>query len=453
MSVKIEISLQSFKNLYNYLWSLLSKFNIGHLLLLSFALHLFSIPFPSDGGMIFDEVHYLKAVRATLQMLPANAEHMPLAKIVIALSVSIFGDYWFAWRFPIVLMGVASLYVFYRIAKRFMSERYALFATAMLSFDVIFFIHGSIFVLDMPAILFGLLGMELYFAKKYNWSAVAFGISFLMKELGLFFLGAIFVYHMATHLKLKELKSKPNLRKFAVFLVVLLLIGGGGLWIYDIIFKPTTGTIIYQSITKTVIVDQNGNPISTQTQIQNVTKANAITNPVEHIKFSWDYFSGLAPAIVTPESQFRPPWSWTMPIGNIFNSPHYLTVVIIVGGISKTTIDWISQITPFVEYFFLPIIAIAVYNLIKKKDDQLGILLTSWIIVSYVPWLIEGIFVQRFTFNYYILYTIPAFALGIPYVWNTVIKNVKIRRMVMLIHLTLTVVFFLYFFPVVLIRV
>jgi len=450
MSLKVEIDL---KRIYNYVSTFLSKFNIGHLLLLSLALHLFVIPFPSDGGMIFDEAHYVPAAVKTLNLQPANAEHMPLAKIVIAISIAIFGNYWFAWRFPIVLMGIASLYVFYRIAKRFMSERYALFATAMLSFDVIYFIHGSIFVLDMPAILFGLMGMELYFAKKYEWSALSFGTSFLMKELGLFFLAAISIYHIATHLKLQEFKSKLNLRKFAVFLVVLLLIGGGGLWVYDIIFKPTTGTTIYQSISAMVIVDQNGNPITTQTQIQNVTKANAITNPVEHVKFSWDYFSGLAPAIVTPESQFRPPWSWTMPIGDIFNSPHYLTVVVTAGGVSKTTIDWISQITPFVEYFFLPIVAIALFNIVIKKDEnKLGVLLVGWITVSYVPWLLMGLFVQRMTFNYYILYTIPAFALGIPYFWSKFGLSENYRTIAMLLHLLFTIVFFFYFFPVMIVR-
>jgi len=406
MSLKVEIDL---KRIYNYVSTFLSKFNIGHLLLLSLALHLFVIPFPSDGGMIFDEAHYVPAAVKTLNLQPANAEHMPLAKIVIAISIAIFGNYWFAWRFPIVLMGIASLYVFYRIAKRFMSERYALFATAMLSFDVIYFIHGSIFVLDMPAILFGLMGMELYFAKKYEWSALSFGTSFLMKELGLFFLAAISIYHIATHLKLQEFKSKLNLRKFAVFLVVLLLIGGGGLWVYDIIFKPTTGTTIYQSISAMVIVDQNGNPITTQTQIQNVTKANAITNPVEHVKFSWDYFSALAPAIVTPESQFRPPWSWTMPIG--------------------------------------------VFNIVIKKDEnKLGVLLVGWITVSYVPWLLMGLFVQRMTFNYYILYTIPAFALGIPYFWSKFGLSENYRTIAMLLHLLFTIVFFFYFFPVMIVR-
>ena len=160
MSIKFEIN---FKWLFSKSLTLLKRFNISHLLLLVLALHLLILSTPSD-GFVFDEAHYVPAALQTLHFEPANAEHTPLAKIAIAMSIGIFGDYWLAWRLPIVLMSTATLYVFYLIANRFMSKKYALFATAFLSFDVMFFVNGSIFILDPPAILFGLLGIELYFA-------------------------------------------------------------------------------------------------------------------------------------------------------------------------------------------------------------------------------------------------------------------------------------------------
>lgn len=474
MSMKLELDVGKIFSIYFIKAKhILSKFNIGHLLLISLVLHMFVISFPSDNGMIFDEAHYVPSARATLNLQAANAEHMPLAKIVIAISIGIFGDYWFAWRFPIVLMCIASLYVFYLIAKRFMSKKYALIATAFLSFDVMFFVHGSIFILDMPAILFGLLGMERYFAKSYKWSAVAFAVSFLMKELGLFFLFATILYHVFTNIHLhrqhkiktpegfkspngfKEVSKVSkylNLKKLGVFFFILILVAGGGLWVYDIVYKPATGTTVWQSVSNTVVVNETGIPVTTLTTINNVTSQSLITNPIAHIQFALNYFTGLVPAIETAEKDLRQPWTWILPIGNIFNSPVYFGVVTTTGTVSKSIIAWTSQISPFVEYMLVPLFIFSLYMIIRKKDAlKQGILSIAWILSSYMPWLILGLFIQRMTFNYYFIYTIPSLALGIPYMWS-VVKSTKVRDTCMILHLILTIVFFFVFFPITIFR-
>ena len=428
--------------------SILASFNIGHLLLLSLALHLFIISFPQD-GFIFDEAHYVPAAIKTLNLEPANAEHTPLAKIIIALSIAVFGNYWFAWRFPIVIMSIVSLYIFYLLSRRFMTDHYALYATAFLSFNIIYFVHGSIFVLDMPAILFGLLGIHLYFSQRYSYSALSFGLSFLMKELGLFFLGTMLIYHLLTHFKVPNLNQ---IKKVAGFLLVILLVSGGGLWIYDFVFKPTTGASVFTNAQLTLVKDTNGTVLTTITTLNNITSFAYITNPVEHLKFSWNYFSGLSPNIITSDTDYRPPWSWILPIGNIFNSPKYLSVTVSYGDVSKIILNWVSQISPTVDYLYIPILLTAVHQAFKGKNKKEGILLSSWLSISYIPWLILGLFVQRMTFNYYYIYTIPALALGIPLFWSKIIKNEKTRNIILFTHLSLTFLFFLYFFPVVLIR-
>ena len=476
MSLKISLDLDV-KKWFNKFTNIASKINIGHLLLISLVLHMFVISIPPD-GKIFDEVHYCNAAIETLNLKAANAEHMPLAKIVIAISIGIFGDYWFAWRIPIVTMCIVSLYVFYLIAKRFMTNKYALIATAFLSFDVMYFVHGSIFILDMPAILFGLLGMEMYFAKKYKWSAAAFGISFLMKELGLFFLFTIIIYHVWTHLHIRDMfkkkqekvpyktslmegtvvarsdksKLKLNLKTFAVFSLILVLVGGGGLWIYDVVYKPSTGTTVWQQVNNTVVVNETGAPVTTITTINNVTSSTLITNPIEHIRFALTYFSGLVPAIETPDKELRQPWTWILPIGDIFNSPVYFGIVATVGDVSKKLVTWTSQISPMIEYMLVPLFIFSVIMLIRKKDvTKQGILSIAWILSAYMPWLILGLFIQRMTFNYYFIYTIPSLALGIPYMWST-IKSERIRDVCLILHLILTIVFFFMFFPVAIFR-
>ncbi len=59
---------------------------------------------------VFDEVHYLPAARALLEMShPANVEHPPLAKILIAIGMKMFGDVPFGWRVMSTLAGSATI--------------------------------------------------------------------------------------------------------------------------------------------------------------------------------------------------------------------------------------------------------------------------------------------------------------------------------------------------------
>lgn len=59
---------------------------------------------------VFDEVHYLPAARAMLDLSrPMNIEHPPLAKELIAIGLALFGDEPFGWRFMSTLAGSATI--------------------------------------------------------------------------------------------------------------------------------------------------------------------------------------------------------------------------------------------------------------------------------------------------------------------------------------------------------
>ncbi|KQT33542.1 dolichyl-phosphate-mannose-protein mannosyltransferase [Sphingomonas sp. Leaf412] len=59
---------------------------------------------------VFDEIHYLPAARAMLALSgPANIEHPPLAKELIALGIAMFGDDPFGWRVMSTLAGSATI--------------------------------------------------------------------------------------------------------------------------------------------------------------------------------------------------------------------------------------------------------------------------------------------------------------------------------------------------------
>ncbi|MEM1980924.1 MAG: hypothetical protein QXH59_08880, partial [Candidatus Caldarchaeum sp.] len=91
--------------------------------LLFFALRLAYIPLvqpvktsteclepPFDGcGFIFDEAHYIPAVRKMLMGEAVNLEHPPLSKWIIMLGIMALGDNPWGWRVPMVLFSALTL--------------------------------------------------------------------------------------------------------------------------------------------------------------------------------------------------------------------------------------------------------------------------------------------------------------------------------------------------------
>jgi len=486
--VSIQINFNEiFARIYNLFRGYLLKFNIGHLILIAFALHIFVISFPNDGGKIFDEAHYIPSALTHLNWVGSNAEHTPLVKIIGAIAIAIFGDYWFAWRFPIVLMGTASIWVMYKLASRFFSKKYALFAASFLLFDIMFFIHGTIFVLDVPQILFSLCSFDLYFQKKYKWSALAMGISVLMKETGLLFLGGLAFYHLVTHLRRQHV-SKLSFRTFGVFSLVLLLVVGGGMWTYDGIFKPVKGIIILTNEHHIIITDPNGTVISTSTTIDNITSSSVITNPIEHLIFAYQYQTGLG--INEPWRAYQFPWNWILPVDPL-DHPIYLMVTVTAGSVSRTIIAWHAQGTIPIWYAFWLVVPMAILTVAKsfsspftveisvskpgkrkhrgkqaepeaeevKKEGiletfhhRLDLFLLSWVGFTYLPWVALGLAMRKIGFNYYMIYTVPALCLGIPFFWQKLNISDRAKTIGITVHLLVTILFFLYFFPVPLFR-
>lgn len=99
---------------------------------------------------VFDEVHYLPAARAVLELShPANVEHPPLAKILIALGMWLFGDTPFGWRFMSTLAGSATIAGTFALAHVVTSRtRAGVIAalTALLAFTV--YVQARIAMLD-----------------------------------------------------------------------------------------------------------------------------------------------------------------------------------------------------------------------------------------------------------------------------------------------------------------
>lgn len=447
--MKIEIEIPKLSA--SWALNLLKKINIGHLLLISFALHMFALPFPQD-GMIFDEVHYIKATRAHLEGIGANAEHMPLVKLFMSFLFPIFGDYWFTWRFPIVVSCMISYVAFYYIARHFLDEKYSLIATAFLCFDVMYFIHGTIYLLDMPAIMFGLISIATFLSKKYKTSALTLTLAILCKEIALLFLGVLVIYELGT--RGKKFFKKENLKIYATFGLVVIIFGFSFIAVYDTFYKISTGVTIMKNVHNTIVNDAEGNPITTVVTTSINTITNFMNNPTEHFGLFWKYHTEWMTNFNSSYRAFQKPWTWALPldVGGVLDHPSYFTVRVDTGNKSFHSINWRGQGTIPIWYTLWFIFPLAVYKFAKGKERNLSLILAGWITSTYFSWIVLELIKKSTGFNYYFIYTVPALCIGIPYLWKSFPISDKNKTIGIGLHLFLTIVFFMYYFPVGIIR-
>ena len=433
-------------NLKPALTKFLDRIDISHIILISAILRFFVMSFPNDGGTIFDEIHYIKATRAMLQGIAANAEHPPLTKIIGLISIKIFGDFWFAWRLPIVLFALAGTYVMYLLAKEILKdEKLALVAAALSCVDIIWFIHGNIFMLEMPALTFSLAFAYYFYKKRYNISAVFIGLGFLCNEKALFILLGMTIYQGLSYFKPKKVNA-VLIKRTAIFLGVCVLVGAGGLFISDSIWKPSSATLV--QIMENIIVVQNETlPITTTTTTATQTDYEYISNPFSHVWFMITYYSGINSGIPQITETWRPPWSWILPIGENWNNPPtYMTTVISRGDEMDFIINYRAQSTFPIWWMTIPLLIISI---LYYADDESKFII-GWVAGTYLPWVLWEPFKMNMPFNHYFFFTIPALCIGIPWFWKKVYP--KHAYEMMFIHLLITIVFFSYYFPIGLVR-
>jgi len=116
--------------------------------LLFLALTLVRLTVPSKP--FFDEVHYLPAARALLQLSHlANPEHPPLAKELIALGIALFGDRPLGWRLVPALFGALGLFAAMRAMWFASQSRFATIACGVLLATAFpLFVQARIAMLD-----------------------------------------------------------------------------------------------------------------------------------------------------------------------------------------------------------------------------------------------------------------------------------------------------------------
>jgi predicted membrane-bound dolichyl-phosphate-mannose-protein mannosyltransferase len=370
------------------------------LLAVVFALH-FLINILAGNVMISDETFYVTAANSLLQGTGANFEHPPLVKLIMAGAISIMGNNWIAWRLPIIIFAVIAVFLTYKIGKTFLTENQAIYATALMSTSLIFFLIGSIGMLDIPMIAFSLAGIYFLIKQKYISASAMFAVAFLCKETAIMFAGAALIYMLIKHVSWRKIFPTA-----LVFVTIILV----GLGIYDFFFNQTVYGI-------------------------------TITNPIQQAAAILLYqFRLNSQRILNPYPAY-PPIGWVTPFGLNALNPQLWAI-----GYSgkQAIVQWLMQPNPFIEYTMFPLLFALAY-LYRKAKQNIPLLLWLTLAFTYLPWLVAGIFFKTES-PFYIYASVPFLALGTTYLL-TKIKNIRTRRTAMLLYFAASLSFFIYYFP------
>ena len=433
--------------------------NIGHLLLLIFALHLFALSFPSDtssgGGLVFDEKYYVTASLDLLNGTSSNLEHPFFGKVWGAIGISVFGDNFFGWRIFYAVIGTLAVWMMYELAKHFFSKEKAMLAASMLAFENIFFIHSSLLLLDGPPVLFALAGFLGYFKKRYYLSALAFGLCILSKETGMFFLVALLLYHLWVNGKTIR---TPGLRIFGwkkvfAFVAIVSIVVGLPLWGYDYAYHPAGASSVV--VEPLVIVNPIDNSTLTTTKTTTSVSYN-VTNPLQNFLFYVTYQSSLTGCGKTDAWNCYP-WSWIVPLG-VTPLQYYVNTVSVSSRAPNGSLLSVTQYHPIewqgignlvIWYSIWLVAPVTAWKFTRRSLREVDVLAGCLIAATYLPLFYISLVSHRVEYAFYFLNTDVGLALGIPMVIGFASRGrVKTERVLILLWLVAAVVFFFAYFPV-----
>jgi dolichyl-phosphate-mannose-protein mannosyltransferase len=353
------------------------------------------------GSFIFDETFYVNAARVIIGQsqqyyqdaplgLDPNSYHPPLAKLLIALSMYVFGDNWLGWRLPSVAFGSMAVLVFYQFMKRTANRETSLIAVFLFSFDNLIFGLSRIAMLDIFALTFMLLGFYWYYSGRPYLSALGMALSTLSKIPGAS--GVVVVAIVECVRSSRDLHAHRPLGRLVRWL--------GKYWaVYASSFLLTLLVLDYFWVGL-------GNLLIPLT-------------PVRYLLLA-SYYSTSSCRVGLIGSC---PWQWLidqLPI--------------------QLSISWFNltlAMNPAILLFAIPAISYSGYAYVRRNSDR-GLFSLVWFAATYLPYFPVAFFGNRATFIYYFLLTMPSVCAAVAYA----IADGKVPRPLILVYLCIVLFFF-----------
>ena len=348
-------------------------------------------------SLIFDEKYYVNAARVLLGWtvqpgapyagspvgLDPNTEHPPLGKLLMALSMAIFGDNGLGWRLPSVIAGMVALGALFAIVRSAgESFRLGLLVVGLVAFENLSLVHGRIGTLDMLVLAPLLVGAAL--ALRGHWAAAGAltGLALLVKLTAIYGLLALLILAVLGLLSVWRRERRlrwVDLRPLGLTVLTFLVVGLGGLWLLDMRFS-------------------------------------SFSNPFEHLRHMIDYGAHLARSVIGPgpcPSNASTPWQWLV---NECQMSYLRVDVTIKAGVkiisAQSPIDFRGLINP-VLLGALPLAFVCTGWLAFAQRNRLAVWSLVWAAANYLPYLVLALVSERVMYLYYFLPVIPALAIAV----------------------------------------
>ena len=347
---------------------------------------------------LFDEVFYLPAARAFLAGLPdPNFDQPPLAKLLMAGSIALFGDNPLGWRIPSLVLGVASVGLVYMIALRLTkSTKAAAMVALLLALDPLHIVLSRVGMLDMFMFTFGMAGLYALLnirtdvhgdqdLKRWALSGGLFGLAVASKWPAAFMLiGALVFVLLSTRQPRKGL-----LMPIAVMLAAVAVV-------YTLTYLP--------------LILRSGPQAFIDLQLTNLKMhLNFPANGQASPPLGW--LVGRRPVWFGWNKPDFPVPGWLLFIPNLFHSEAVFAVIAMVNPF----ICWPAEIALLVlgVRWLLNIYR----SKVKKRKLSAKVRLSDagkfslvWFIATWLPWLISP---RAQTMLYYMLPVLPAFFIAL----------------------------------------
>ena len=329
---------------WEYAWLLL-------IVVATLILHFIIIANPAQP--LFDEQHYVPDTRTIIDSHYTNrGEHPPLAKLLMAGGMLIFGDNQYGWRIPSIVFGTLGIVFFYLMCRRLkMSRRASTLGTLVLATENLYFVQSGIAMLDIFVASFSIMAFWLYARRNYALAGVAVALATLCKFTGLFAIIPI-ILHWFIGRRDQPVRFVASLLLAMVSFFVLLAAFDAAIYLRmtDFINSLWSGLKATDSLT---------------------------------------FVSAAHPSMSRP-------WEW------IFNleimaynfGPHF------IGLVSFSV--WALTV-PTLAYMIFK-------SFLKNTAALFGV---CWFIGTYVMWIPLSLITNRVSFIYYFLPTVPAICLGL----------------------------------------
>jgi predicted membrane-bound dolichyl-phosphate-mannose-protein mannosyltransferase len=349
----------------------------------------------TDHILVFDEDYYVNAARVIDRIPPPagapyansplgtdpNSEHPPLAKLIIAGGIELFGDNPIAWRLPSVLLGTVALLGLFELVRAAGGDRWtALGAAALMAADNLLLVHSRIGTLDIYATAAMIWGAAMYVRGRPILAGVVVGVGACAKEVAPYVLLALAVLEA---LRWFGRRADPvaALRRLGLCVAASAVTFIALLWALEQIvrpYDPQTGKLV------------SGLPFGEVWRM--LTYASNQTSPHG------------------PQGIAAYPWDWLVdikPITYLQINPSHPTAAL---NRIEPAVHFLGMISPPILLLLIPAMVVAALGVTGRRwhsRDEVGLVGLAWFIGTYAPFVLTSLFESRTSYLYYMVIVMP----------------------------------------------